>query len=310
MKSYDLATRPDPSDTVWPLNRLCKLVDELEVIDEYFSNDLLDQYERTLEQEVGETEFDILPMRHIVRPGDSVLEVGSGMGRMIVDLAVHTAARELTGIELSEPATRRAIARRDAAGVPPNRCRLICGNVLEVLSDKDIFDTIVLPDMTIGHFLSTGDVEALLRCLLSHLSKRGRIAFALFDDESIPGVARTLNGRHTVDRFIDRGGVPHLIWWAMQFDEPNILLHRSAFIETASRAAGRLNGLLANTYQRWWTPASLANVFAALGLREERRYEGKVDGGAVKAEKTLTLVVSPQPQAEAPRREPADVEER
>jgi SAM-dependent methyltransferase len=105
-------------------------------------------------------------------PGGSVLELGSGTGRISAALAQR--GYDVTGLELSRPMLAQALTKR-----PPDlRLRYVEGDMRSFELDQR-FDAIICPFYALAHLPPGPDWEATLRCVARHMKADGVAAFHL-----------------------------------------------------------------------------------------------------------------------------------
>lgn len=283
---YSRAGSPVPRP-VPPLDRLFDLPGVAAVAEPYyFDSPLFDDYEREVERRTGETEWDLAGLAAAVGDGSRVLEVGCGMGRALVHLAVTTKASLLVGIDTSEPALERARSR--AAG--RDRVEFVMGDFLAYRPDT-AFDTVLLADCTLNGFTEESAVVALLSHARSLLAPGGRVAVSIFDDGA-PATMSHLDGRVVIDSFADRDGVHHIIIWSMRFDPVTALLHRTAAVPRPQSVPGEpVQCVVSDMNDRVWTPSALSPLFAAADLAVVDEKPATLDSGAAVGAPMTTLIL-------------------
>lgn len=265
---------------------LAKLADEITFVSDYYSNPWFFAYERQMETLVGETQFDLKHFGSRIKKNDSVLDVGFGTGRVLHYLRQTGKKGSLLGVDRSPLAFASASDR--LSGMLDDRMTLRLGDVHDVIADGERFDAITLGDCTLNVFTENADVVALLGFLSGHLADKGQILLSVFDDAAVEHAETTMDGLHTVHAFSNDRGETSLVWWAMDYYATDAILHRSAFID---RSKYGQRHLLANLFDRFWTPSRLTPLIDGLGLEIIARLGGTVDGGALKGSTTVTLAL-------------------
>lgn len=113
-----------------------------------------------------------------LEPGDSVLELGCGYGRVALRLAER--ARKVVGIDVSP---RSVEAARQLAG-PGSRCEFHCMDALELGFPEASFDAVVCIQNGICAFRVDG--EALLAEALRVTRPGGRLLFSSYSEKFWP----------------------------------------------------------------------------------------------------------------------------
>jgi SAM-dependent methyltransferase len=132
------------------------------------------------------------------RTGGSILEVGSGTGR--VALALAQAGHTVVGLELSDAMRASAQHKVDRAQLT-DRATFVAGDMRNFAIDHH-FGLIIVPLNTFLHNLTLADQLATLACFKKHLRPGGRLVLDCFN----PDPAYTADdGRLIVQRsVIDR----------------------------------------------------------------------------------------------------------
>jgi SAM-dependent methyltransferase len=134
------------------------------------------------------------------RTGGSILEIGSGTGR--VALALAEAGRAVVGLELSE--AMRAVAQRKADRAQlTDRVEFLAGDMRRFQLDQH-FGLIIVPLNTFLHNLTLDDQLATLACCKKHLRPGGLLVVDCFnpdpahaEDDRRLIVQRTITDRDT-----------------------------------------------------------------------------------------------------------------
>lgn len=103
-----------------------------------------------------------------VGPDDVFLDIGSGMGRVVFQAAVHYPFRRVVGVELSEELTR--VAKEN---IGRNRHRLQCAQIELLVADMLDYDlpddvTVIFFNNTVGGDLFAVAVEKILASVNRH----------------------------------------------------------------------------------------------------------------------------------------------
>lgn len=106
----------------------------------------------------------------LLPPGGSVLELGSGTGRISATLAQR--GYDVTGLELSRPMLTQAVTKKPA-GV---RLTYVEGD-MRAFDLGRRFDAVICPFFALAHVPPGPDWEATLRCVARHLEPQGVAAF-------------------------------------------------------------------------------------------------------------------------------------
>jgi SAM-dependent methyltransferase len=154
------------------------------------------------------------------RTGGSILEVGSGTGR--VALALAGEGHNVVGLELSE--AMRAVARRKADRAQlTDRVEFIAGDMRRFKLDRH-FGLIIAPLSTFLHNLTLDDQLATLRSIKQHLKPGGLLVLDCFnpDPAHAEDDRKLIVQRSVIDR--DRGQAALLMLsratdWGQQLQE-------------------------------------------------------------------------------------------
>ena len=171
------------------------------------------------------------------RTGGSILEIGSGTGR--VALALARAGHTVVGLELSD--AMRAVARQKADRAQlTDRVDFVSGDMRRFNLDRH-FGLIVVPLNTFLHNLTLDDQLATLRCCQKHLRPGGLLVLDCFNPD--PAYAaddrRLVVQRSVVER--DTGQTALLLLsrateWSQQLQEITYLIDRPDRHGTVQRA--------------------------------------------------------------------------
>src|SRR5512139_2154989 len=132
------------------------------------------------------------------RTGGSILEVGSGTGR--VALALAREGHAVVGLELSE--AMRAVAQRKAARVQlGDRVEFVAGDMRRFQLDQH-FGLIGVPLNTFLHNLTLDDQLATLACFKKHLHPGGLLVLDCFNPDPVCAAddGRLIVQRSVMDR--------------------------------------------------------------------------------------------------------------
>jgi SAM-dependent methyltransferase len=161
------------------------------------------------------------------RTGGSILEIGSGTGR--VALALAEDGHNVVGLELSE--AMRAVAQRNAdrAGVA-DRVEFLAGDMRRFKLDRH-FGLIIVPLNTFLHNLTLEDQLAALACFKKHLRPGGLLVLDCFNPDPAHAAddRRLIVQRSVIDR--DTGQAAMLMLaratdWGQQLQEITYLIDR------------------------------------------------------------------------------------
>ncbi len=152
-----------------------------------------------------------------VQPGEHVLEIGSGTGHTLVELAQATGpGGKVYGLDLAEKmvdAARRRVAKEHLTG----RVELACGDAEDLPYDNDALDGIIMT-FTLELF-DTSDIPRVLEECQRVLRPGGRIVVVGISKEGKQGV------------------LVHAFEWTHRHF-PNLMDCRPIFVRRALEAAG------------------------------------------------------------------------
>ncbi len=161
------------------------------------------------------------------RTGGSILEVGSGTGR--VALALAEAGHTVVGLELSDAMRARARHKTDRAQLS-DRATFVAGDMRRFAIEPH-FGLIIVPLNTFLHNLTLDDQLATLACFRQHLRPGGRLVLDCFNPD--PAYAAD-DGRLMVQRSVtdhETGQIALLLLsrstdWGNQLQEITYLIDR------------------------------------------------------------------------------------
>jgi SAM-dependent methyltransferase len=171
------------------------------------------------------------------RTGGSILEIGSGTGR--VTLALAEEGQTVVGLELSE--AMRAVAQRKADRAQlTDRVEFIAGDMRRFKLDRH-FGLIIIPLNTFLHNLTLDDQLATLACCKKHLRPGGLLVLDCFnpDPAHAEDDRRLIVQRSITDR--DTGQTALLMLsratdWNQQLQEITYFIDRSDLNGVVQRA--------------------------------------------------------------------------
>jgi SAM-dependent methyltransferase len=133
-------------------------------------------YDALFEDSLSDADFYVRAAAANLSPGDSLLELGVGTGRLTDRLLA--AGYRVVGLDSSTAMLDRARSRLAPAG---DRCRLVHGDMRDMqLGER--FQLIVAPFGTVAHLLTDADRLRTFRAIHDHLAPGGVF---IFDD--LPG---------------------------------------------------------------------------------------------------------------------------
>ena len=113
----------------------------------------------------------------IPSPDASVLELGCGTGRVLIPLA--RSCRYIHGIEKSRAMLDRCRKKLSLAGIPPSLANVEWGDITNFHIDRS-FDLIIAPFRVLQNLETDEEVDGLLRCVKTHLSRQGSCILNVF----------------------------------------------------------------------------------------------------------------------------------
>ncbi len=105
--------------------------------------------------------------------GGPILELGSGAGRVSIDLA--KSGWEVVGLDNQPYLVARARANAEIGGVAA-RTRFVSGD-MRAFALARLFPLVILPFNTLGYLLTDEEVLACFRCVMAHLPPGGIFGF-------------------------------------------------------------------------------------------------------------------------------------
>lgn len=208
--------------------------------------------------------------RHLPEGGGAVVEVGSGNGRLFVDLAARGALTNGLGVELSESRTAFARAWARDAGCA-DRVELVAGDALQAPIADGAFDAAVVITGTFAYFdaVAPGSARALLDRLHAALRPGGTLILELYP--------------HPAERrLLEATGGSARTWLELEADDPwrfylsalaldgDVLTHEKTFVhrQTGAIDEGRSERLVL------YTADSIAALLDAAGFAGAALHEG------------------------------------
>jgi SAM-dependent methyltransferase len=171
------------------------------------------------------------------RTGGSILEIGSGTGR--VALALAEEGHTVVGLELSE--AMRAVAQRKADRMQlTERVEFVAGDMCRFQLDRH-FGLIIVPLNTFLHNLTLDDQLATLACCKKHLRPGGLLVLDCFnpdpahaEDDRCLIVQRTITDRDTGQTALLM--LSRATDWSQQLQEITYFIDRSDQTGVVQRA--------------------------------------------------------------------------
>jgi len=161
------------------------------------------------------------------RTGGSILEIGSGTGR--VALALAGEGHAVVGLELSE--AMRAVAQRKADRAQlTDRVEFVPGDMRRFKIDRH-FGLIIVPLNTFLHNLTLDDQLATLACFKKHLRPGGLLMLDCFNPDPVYAEddRRLIVQRSVIDRDTGQAALlllSHATEWSQQLQEITYLIDR------------------------------------------------------------------------------------
>jgi SAM-dependent methyltransferase len=193
----------------------------------------------------------------------SVLEIGCGNGRLLVELARRGAIGEGVGIDPAR--SRIEFARRWAADERLETLRFEAADALELEPSAGVYDAIVCITGTFGYFepLGSGTAAALLRRWTTGLRPGGLLVLELYPH---PEIVRLLEaGGETLRLWRELGPEDPWRFYLSEFRlEDRLLVHSKTFIHrtTGEVDVGRRESL------ELYSEARLGELLSGAGLIE------------------------------------------
>jgi SAM-dependent methyltransferase len=178
------------------------------------------------------------------RTGGSILEIGSGTGR--VTLALAEEGHTIVGLELSEALRAVAQQKADRAQLT-DRVTFIAGDMRRFKIDQH-FGLIVVPLNTFLHNLTLDDQLATLACCKKHLRPGGLLVLDCFnpDPAQAEDDRRLIVQRSVIDRETGQAAVLLL---SRATDWNNQRQEITYFIDRTDRHGGVQRAILPTTYR-------------------------------------------------------------
>jgi SAM-dependent methyltransferase len=178
------------------------------------------------------------------RTGGSILEIGSGTGR--VALALAEEGHTIVGLELSE--AMRAVAQHKAEQAHlTDRVTFIAGDMRRFKIDQH-FGLIIAPINTFLHNLTLDDQLAALACCKKHLRPGGLLVLDCFNPD--PAHAEDERSLIVQRSVIDRAtGQPALLLLSRATDWNNQVQEITYFIDRIDRHGMLQRAILPTTYR-------------------------------------------------------------
>lgn len=205
-------------------------------------------------------------------PGATVLDLGTGDGRLIKRLNDVGVLAEFIGIDSSESAAHRFAVRQKEYGFPATfRLADFLGDLsVDKPADAAIFGSVSI------NSLHTIDLLARLFTAAARLLRpQAPLILSVYTDEattSFPG----LDGVLDVTPYTTADGLDRLIWRGLEFK--GTAFRHNAFVD---RTAEGLSSVLCWERERVWSESDLLHIARSLGWRPQNRTLSSVaDGGA------------------------------
>jgi SAM-dependent methyltransferase len=247
--------------------QLASAYEGLELLDKFPDAAALERYR------VGVLERSADQARFLIEHGSSparVLEVGSGNGRLLVELARRGALERGLGIELSS--SRTAFGRRWVADEGlGDRVELRQGNVLDADLGEGTWDVAACITGTFAYFdaVDPGSAERLLVALHRALRPGGTLVLELYPHPRERRLLEAADGRLNLWReLVDDD--PWRYYLSDLALDGDVLTHRKTFVHRTSGAIdeGRSERLVL------YTPDTLAEAVTAAGFTGLELHDG------------------------------------
>src|SRR4051812_3867908 len=254
----------------------------LERLDSFADADALERYrsaalERTREQ------ADLVGRR--LPPGGRVLEIGSGNGRLLIELAQRGALARGLGIELSASRTAFAQEWARAVGVD-DRLELLTGDASELSLEEGAWDVATVITGTFAYFdaVAPGSAAALLAQLRRALQPGGTLVLELYPHPAERRLLNAAGGALQTWRELDRDDPWRFYLSALTLDE-DVLTHAKTFVhrQTGAIDEGRSERLVL------YTPETIRGALTAAGFGGITLLDGWGDAGYADGDRLVVL---------------------
>ncbi|MEM1414985.1 MAG: class I SAM-dependent methyltransferase [Myxococcota bacterium] len=211
--------------------------------------------------------------REHLAPGDAILELGVGTGRVALGLA--DAGFEVVGVDAMASMLARAAARRDKA---PRRIRerlsLVEGDLRSVRLGRR-FPLVLAPFNVFMHLYSREDADAALATVAAHLAPGGRFAFDVLLPDPV-SLGRDPDKVYSLG-IVRRNGVRYRYRERFRWDPATQIQHVDlAFIGADDPAQFEIQSLT----HRHYFPQELRLLLDTRGFTVDR-HEGDWEGEAL-----------------------------
>lgn len=222
-------------------------------------------------------------LAHRLAPGQAVLELGAGSGR--VTLPLLRAGHSVVAVDQSATMLARLAARAAALPQAARERLAIVRADLRTFAVRRRFPLVIAAFNVVEHLYTHADVGAFLRRVAAHLEPSGVLAF----DVELPDLAwltRDPRRRWGRTRFTHPGTGEKLVYSSNHDYDP---VTQIALIRLYYEAEGHPTRIV-KLSQRKFFPAELEGLLAANGFEVLERY-GDFDGAPLHGEAQSQVVV-------------------
>ena len=246
--------------------------------DGFFEGEWLDELALYRPDERTQKEVEFIVDRLELEPGERILDVACGHGRIAVELARR--GFRVTGVDLSPRSLELARSRAEEAGVEVG---LVHRDMREIDFDGE-FDAAINVFTSFGYFDDDSENQRALDAMAQALRPGGRF---LIDVVNILSLARRYRQRWW-DELESGNGI------LVEEHEYDFLRGRNAARWTFVRDDGGRSELLHSV--RTYTPAELARMFRTAGLTVAGAW-GDFDGAELSFDSSRLILRGDKPQA-------------
>ncbi|KGE73617.1 class I SAM-dependent DNA methyltransferase [Spirochaeta lutea] len=229
-------------------------------------------------------EFWAWAARSYGRPGYPILELGSGSGRVSINLA--ELGYSTIGLDLSPHMI--ALAKKKIAqglGSEAGTCEFHRADIRDFRLHTT-FPLIIFPYNSLSHLVSNEDLDRCLQGVLQHLEPRGRFVFSVFLP-LLGLLTRDPQALYPLGTFRDsQEGVPVELFESMRYDPWNQINHITWYFFRE----GQDDPVIQHLQLRMFFPQDLEYILRTNGFQVEHRF-GDYSRGRIEKDSVVQALV-------------------